>query len=39
MPGLGQLYIHRIIGAFFVIIWAVIFFYYSHLLEGISLLF
>jgi len=39
MPGLGQLYIHRIIGAFFVIIWAVVFFYYSHLLEGISLLF
>ncbi len=34
MPGLGQLYIHRIIGAFFVIIWAVVFFYYSHLLEG-----
>lgn len=39
MPGLGQLYIHRIIGAFFIVIWTVIFFYYSHLLEAISLLF
>ncbi|MCD8509310.1 MAG: hypothetical protein LRY73_05130 [Bacillus sp. (in: Bacteria)] len=39
IPGLGQLYIHRIITAFFVIIWAVVFFYYSHALEAISLLF
>ncbi|MGG0465089.1 hypothetical protein [Priestia aryabhattai] len=39
MPGLGQLYIHRIIGAFFIVIWTVVFFYYSHLLEAISLLF
>lgn len=38
MPGLGQLYIHRIIAAFFIIIWAVIFFYYSHFLEAISLI-
>lgn len=39
IPGLGQLYIHRIITAFFVIIWCVVFFYYSHGLEAISLLF
>lgn len=39
VPGLGQLYIHRIITAFFVIIWTVIFSYYSHGLEAISLLF
>ncbi len=39
MPGLGELYIHRIITAFFVIIWSVIFFYFSHALEAVSLLF
>jgi TM2 domain-containing membrane protein YozV len=39
IPGLGQLYIHRIVTAFFVIIWCVVFFYYSHALEAISLLF
>lgn len=39
IPGLGQLYIHRILTAFFVIIWLVIFFYYSHALEAVSLLF
>ncbi len=39
IPGLGQLYIHRIVTAFFVIIWCVVFFYYSHGLEAISLLF
>lgn len=39
VPGLGQLYIHRILTAFFVIIWSVIFFYYSHALEAFSLLF
>lgn len=39
VPGLGQLYIHRIVTAFFVIVWAVIFFYFSHGLEAISLLF
>ncbi|WP_246941116.1 hypothetical protein [Bacillus pinisoli] len=38
-PGLGQLYIHRIISAFFVVVWLVVFFYYSHGLEAISLLF
>jgi hypothetical protein len=39
VPGLGQLYLHRILTSFFVIIWLVIFFYYSHVLEAVSLLF
>ncbi|RDU37210.1 hypothetical protein DRW41_11055 [Neobacillus piezotolerans] len=39
VPGLGQLYIHRIVASFFVIIWTVVFFYYSRGLEAISLLF
>lgn len=39
VPGLGQLYIHRIVTAFFVIIWVVTFSYFSHILEAISLLF
>jgi hypothetical protein len=39
VPGLGQLYIHRILTSFFVIIWLVIFYYFSHALEAISLLF
>ncbi|WP_112180640.1 MULTISPECIES: hypothetical protein [Paraliobacillus] len=39
VPGLGQLYIHRIVSAFFVVVWVVIFTYYSHALEAISLLF
>lgn len=39
VPGLGQLYLHRILTSFFVIIWLVIFFYYSHALEAVSLLF
>lgn len=39
VPGLGELYIHRIITAFFVIIWSVIFFYQSHILEALNLLF
>jgi TM2 domain-containing membrane protein YozV len=39
IPGLGQLYIHRIVTAFFVIVWSVVFFYFSHALEAISLLF
>lgn len=39
MPGLGQLHIHRIATAAFVVIWSVVFFYFSHALEGISLLF
>ncbi|WP_404451778.1 hypothetical protein [Virgibacillus necropolis] len=38
LPGIGQLYIHRIIPAFFVIIWTVISFYYSHAPEATTLL-
>lgn len=39
VPGLGQLYLHKITTAFFVIIWVVVFFYQSRGLEAISLLF
>ncbi|MGM0845721.1 MAG: hypothetical protein ACQEUT_12145 [Bacillota bacterium] len=39
VPGLGQLYIHRIITASFVVVWVIVFSYYSHALEAISLLF
>jgi hypothetical protein len=39
MPGLGQLYIHRIMTSFFVIFWVVVFFINSNALEGVSLLF
>ncbi|MGJ7922111.1 hypothetical protein [Neobacillus sp. LXY-4] len=39
IPGLGQLYIHRILTAVFVIVWLVIFFYFSHAQEAVSLLF
>ncbi|WP_257348046.1 hypothetical protein [Pseudalkalibacillus decolorationis] len=39
MPGLGQLYVHRIVTATYLIVWAVIFFYFSHGLEAVSLLF
>ncbi|MDP4083675.1 MAG: hypothetical protein Q8934_03570 [Bacillota bacterium] len=39
VPGLGQLYLHRILTSFFIIITLVAFFYYSHLQEAISLLF
>ncbi|MCA0987478.1 hypothetical protein [Guptibacillus algicola] len=39
MPGLGQMYLHRIVTAFFIIVWCVTFFYFSHVLEAISLLF
>jgi len=38
IPGLGQLYIHRILTAFFVIVWLVVFYYYSHVQEAVSLL-
>lgn len=39
VPGLGQLYIHRILTSTFIIIWVVIFFYFSHVQEAVSLLF
>ncbi len=38
-PGLGQLYIHRIVVAAFALIWCVVFIYFSHFLEVIQLLF
>ena len=39
VPGLGQLYIHRVVTATFIIIWAMIFCYFSRVLETIPLLF
>lgn len=39
VPGLGQLYVHRILTAIFVIVWLVIFFYFSHVQEAVVLLF
>ncbi|MEW9677534.1 hypothetical protein ABRT01_15335 [Lentibacillus sp. L22] len=39
VPGLGQLYIHRIGVAFFVTIWTVIFFYFSHFPQAVPYLF
>ncbi|MBY7145021.1 hypothetical protein KFZ56_18550 [Virgibacillus sp. NKC19-3] len=38
VPGLGQLYNHRIITAFFMIIWGIVFFYLSHYLDAVVLL-
>jgi len=39
IPGLGQLYIHRIITAIFLIIALVMFFYFSHFQEAVIYLF
>ncbi|KAA9021129.1 hypothetical protein [Niallia endozanthoxylica] len=38
IPGLGQLYIHRILIAIFVIVWLVVFYYFSHVQEAVVLL-
>lgn len=38
MPGLGQLYIHRIMTATFALIWSIVFSYVSHLPEALQLL-
>ncbi|WP_246294315.1 hypothetical protein [Paenibacillus planticolens] len=38
MPGMGQLYTHRIINAFFVLVNWIVVSYWSHLLEGIHYL-
>lgn len=35
MPGMGQLYIHRLPVAFFALAWWIVFSYYSHLLESV----
>lgn len=39
MPGLGQLYIHRIVLAGFILIWMVVITYYSHFVEGLNYIF
>jgi hypothetical protein len=39
MPGLGQLHIHRLVSAFFSLIWTIVFLYFSHTLEAVHLLF
>lgn len=39
VPGLGQLYIHRILTSFFLIIGLVTFYYFSHIQEAVILLF
>jgi len=39
MPGLGQLHIHRIVMAFFSLVWTIIFLYYSKTLVAVHLLF
>ncbi|WP_368895560.1 hypothetical protein [Priestia megaterium] len=38
IPSMGQLYLHRIVLAFFSLTWAVVFIYHSYLLEGIHYL-
>jgi hypothetical protein len=39
MPGLGQLYIHRLLTAFFSLVWTIIFLYFSNTLVAVHLLF
>lgn len=39
MPGLGQLHIHRIIVAFFALVWSIAFLYYSNMLTAVQYLF
>ncbi|WP_318036000.1 hypothetical protein [Halobacillus shinanisalinarum] len=38
MPGTGQLYIHRIVVAAFIVTWAVVIVYYSHFLQAVHYL-
>lgn len=38
MPGTGQLYIHRIVVASFIVAWTVAIVYFSHFLEGVHYL-
>lgn len=35
-PGLGHLYLHRIMAGFFMISWCIVIGYFSHMLEGIQ---
>ncbi|RYL88850.1 hypothetical protein EWI07_13495 [Sporolactobacillus sp. THM7-4] len=39
MPGLGELYISRIVLAAFIFLWSAAFFYYSHFFQAVVLLF
>ncbi len=39
MPGLGQLYIHRIIIAGFILIWMIVIAYFSHFAEAMNYMF
>lgn len=39
MPGLGQLHIHRVLTAFFALVWTIIFLYFSKTLVAIHYLF
>jgi hypothetical protein len=39
MPGLGQLYIHRLVTAFFSLIWTIVFLYFSKTLIAVQHLF
>lgn len=39
MPGLGQLHIHRILTAFFSLVWTIVFLYFSNLLVGVHYLY
>ena len=39
MPGIGQLYNHRVITAFFILIWMIVITYFSHFVEGLHLIF
>lgn len=39
MPGLGQLHIHRILSAFFSLVWTILFLYYSKVLIAVHFLF
>ncbi|WP_342729136.1 hypothetical protein [Virgibacillus subterraneus] len=38
MPGTGQVYIHRIVVAFFLVTWTIIIVYFSRVLESVDLL-
>lgn len=35
MPGLGQLYVHRLVTGFFILIWWIVIAYFSHVTEAI----
>jgi hypothetical protein len=39
MPGLGQLHIHRVLTAFFALVWSILFLYFSKMLVAVHHLF